>query len=165
MKLQLFLKMPKLNKVHLSWPHKIGLGLQPLFPRSHTLCQPAGSYHLLDPFPDCWLAQDKLKEGQRRTHTLQNFFPLRINTRNLSRPIFLSFLDKDWYNIKQVSSSNRSSLVFVLELKYLVLWELLLPAVSAPTHAQMASGKNTFINRNVSEIDAGSQNCTQGAPQ
>ena len=47
-------------------------------------------------------------------------------------------------------------LVFGLELKYLVLCQFLQPTC--------ALGKNTFVNLNISPIDAGGQKCTQGAP-
>ena len=55
-------------------------------------------------------------------------------------------------------------LVFGLDLKCLVLWQLLLLTCAAPTHAQKYLGKNTFIYLFVSPIDAGSQKCTQGTP-
>ena len=44
------------------------------------------------------------------------------------------------------------------------LWKYLLPLCAAPTHVQMDLGKNTYVNLNVSPIDAGGQKCTQGAP-
>ena len=56
------------------------------------------------------------------------------------------------------------TLVFGLDLKCLVLWQLLLLTCAAPTHAQKYLGKNTFIYLFVSPIDAGSQKCTQGTP-
>ena len=55
-------------------------------------------------------------------------------------------------------------LVFGLDLKCLVLWQLLLLTCAAPTHAQKYLGKNTFIYLFVSQVDAGSQKCTQGTP-
>ena len=60
--------------------------------------------------------------------------------------------------------TNECTLVFGLDLKCLVLWQLLLLTCAAPTHAQIYLGKNTFIYLFVSPIDAGSQKCTQGAP-
>ena len=51
------------------------------------------------------------------------------------------------------------TLVFGLDLKCLVLWQLLLLACATPTHAQKYLGKNTFIYLFVSPIDAGSQKC------
>ena len=59
---------------------------------------------------------------------------------------------------------NTCALVFGLDLKCLVLWQLLLLTCAAPTHAQKYLGKNTFIYLFVSPIDAGSQKCTQGTP-
>ena len=63
-----------------------------------------------------------------------------------------------------VKYESGSSLVFGLDLKCLVLWQLLLLTCAAPTHAQKYLGKNTFIYLFVSPIDAGSQKCTQGTP-
>ena len=72
-----------------------------------------------------------------------------------------SFLEVFPYNaFRQVCPS----LVFGLDLKCLVLWQLLLLTCAAPTHAQKYLGKNTFIYLFVSPIDAGSQKCTQGTP-
>ena len=58
--------------------------------------------------------------------------------------------------------ASYTPLVFGLDLKCLVLWQLLLLTCVAPTHAQKYLGKNTFIYLFVSPIDAGSQKCTQG---
>ena len=56
------------------------------------------------------------------------------------------------------------SLVFGLDLKCLVWWQLLQLTCAAPTQTQKYLGKNTFIYLLVSPIDAGNQKCTQGTP-
>ena len=57
------------------------------------------------------------------------------------------------------------SLVFGLELKYLVLWQFLLPTCAAPTHAQMHLGNTYIINLTVTPtFGGGSQKCTQSTP-
>ena len=77
----------------------------------------------------------------------------------------ISFLNRAQFFCSNYWFYRKSpALVFGLELKFLVLWWFLLLTCTAPTHALMHLGKNTFISLNLSPIDAGTQNCTQGAP-
>ena len=54
-----------------------------------------------------------------------------------------------------VYKHNPITLVFGLELKYLVLWQFLLLTCAAPTHAQMYLGNNYIINLTVTPTFGG----------